>query len=144
LWPVGPKLVFDQMAAPVQKIMDGCLYEGAKTAYGVMNHQIYALTSGSAAKQSSMPTRYEAGWVSQLVWTLSRKIPLRCKEWSPDSSAAPSVASSLYQVNSSPISASCFGQPHQVLLLWVKYHESIIIELMLQCESCAVDRYLLI
>jgi hypothetical protein len=25
-WPVGPKLVFDQMAAPVPEIMDGSLY----------------------------------------------------------------------------------------------------------------------
>jgi hypothetical protein len=25
-WPVGPKLVFDQMAAPVPEIMDGPLY----------------------------------------------------------------------------------------------------------------------
>jgi hypothetical protein len=50
--------------------MDGCFYEGAKTADGVMNHQICALTSGSAAKQSPMPTKYEAEWVSQLVWTL--------------------------------------------------------------------------
>jgi hypothetical protein len=25
-WPVGPKLVFDQMAAVVPKIMDGSLY----------------------------------------------------------------------------------------------------------------------
>jgi hypothetical protein len=25
-WPVGPKLVFDQRAAPVLEIMGGCLY----------------------------------------------------------------------------------------------------------------------
>jgi hypothetical protein len=29
-WPVGPKLVFDQMAAPVPEIMDGSSYIGRK------------------------------------------------------------------------------------------------------------------
>jgi hypothetical protein len=29
MWPVGPKLVIDQMAAPVPDIMDGSLYECA-------------------------------------------------------------------------------------------------------------------
>jgi hypothetical protein len=32
-WPVGPKLVFDQMAAPVSEIMDGPLYVSKIVCY---------------------------------------------------------------------------------------------------------------